>query len=248
MIGMSAQEVDIMRAVEDDFWWYRALRGHVLKAIDAPPAAFDLLDAGCGSGGMLARVHERFPQANLTGIDLTPRSVEVTHMRGTGAKVVQGSINALPFHKASFDVVVSLDVLVCGGVEPDRALREMHRVLRPNGQLILNLAAFDFLRGSHDIAVNGVRRFTRPRIESLLRDAGFKVERWTYWNMTLLPAATLARMASRRRAHDSSLPSDLTPLAPPLNAALAGLTKFELAASRFFPLPFGTSIFTVARK
>ncbi|HEX8679696.1 MAG TPA: class I SAM-dependent methyltransferase, partial [Chthoniobacterales bacterium] len=149
--GMSSVEIETMRSVEDDLWWYQALRTHVLGSIQPPRPAFDLLDAGCGTGGMLARVHERFPRAALSGLDFSARAIELTRLRETGATLVEGSVDALPFADASFDVVLSLDVIIVGGVNERRALAEMHRVLRRGGILILNLPAFDFLRGSHDV-------------------------------------------------------------------------------------------------
>ena len=64
---MSPDEHDIMRAVEDDYWWYQALRQHVADSIEPPGPAFSVLDAGCGTGGTLAAVRRHFPQAELTG-------------------------------------------------------------------------------------------------------------------------------------------------------------------------------------
>ena len=246
--GMSSVEIETMRSVEDDLWWYQALRAHVAGTIQPPRPEFDLLDAGCGTGGMLARVRERFPQAVLTGLDFSERAIELTRLRETGATLFQGSVDALPFADASFDVVLSLDVIIVGGVDEDRAIAEMHRVLRRGGTLILNLPAFDFLRGSHDVAVNIARRFDRSRLERLLARADFTVEHSTYWNMSLLPAVAAVRWLSRGRASQPQVSSDLKPMWPPLNAALAALAKSELAISRSAPLPFGTSLFAVARK
>src|SRR3982751_3884590 len=107
-VGMSSAEIETMRSVEDDLWWYRALRKHVIDCIRPNCAAFDLLDAGCGSGGMLARLRERFPEANLTGLDFSERALELTQSRETGATLVRGSTDALPFDDAAFDFVVSL--------------------------------------------------------------------------------------------------------------------------------------------
>jgi ubiquinone/menaquinone biosynthesis C-methylase UbiE len=246
--GMSSTEIETMRAVEDELWWYRALRGHVVDSLPRARSHFDLLDAGCGTGGMLARVREHCPQAVLTGLDFSERAIELTRLRETGATLALGSVDALPFADASFDVVLSLDVIIVGGVDEQRALAEMHRVLRRGGMLILNLPAFDFLRGSHDVAVNTARRFNRPRLARLLRAASFTVEHATYWNLSLLPAVAAVRWLSRRRAHQPQVASDLKPMWPPLNAALATLAKSELAISRRVPLPFGTSLFAVARK
>jgi ubiquinone/menaquinone biosynthesis C-methylase UbiE len=54
-----------MRSVEDDLWWYRGLRGHVVNSIEPAQPAFKLLDAGCGSGGMLERLRRHFPARRL---------------------------------------------------------------------------------------------------------------------------------------------------------------------------------------
>ena len=245
---MSVAEIDTMRSVEDDLWWYRGLRRHVVRTIDAPHPGFGLLDAGCGTGGMLSYVRAAFPQASLTGMDFSQRALELTAQRELGANLVQGSIDALPFADAEFDVLISLDVIVLHGIDDAKAVRELHRVLRPGGQLIMNLAAFDFLRGSHDAATNMARRYTRPRLARLLENAGFASHRMTYWNMNLMPAVAAVRWMSRGKAQQPDVQSDLKPMWPPLNAALAAIAHTELAISRVVPLPFGTSLFAVARK
>ena len=237
-----------MRSVEDDLWWYRALRRHVVESIAAPHPAFRLLDAGCGTGGMLAHVRARFREAALTAMDFGERALELTGERHLGAELVQGSTDQLPFGDAVFDAVLSLDVIVLHGIDDAKAIREMYRVLRPGGQLIMNVAAFDFLRGSHDAATNMARRYTRPRLAHLMAKTGFRVERMTYWNMSLMPAVAAVRWASRGRAQQSDVRSDLKPMWPPLNAALAAIAHAEFAISRSIALPFGTSLFTVARK
>lgn len=246
--GLSPQEVRAMRAVEDDLWWYRALRAHVVHSILPSGAEFDLLDAGCGTGGMLARVHEHFPRAKLTGIDLSEPGLQLTRERATGAELIRASTNQLPFPAASFDTVLSLDVLAFEGVDDARALAELHRVLRPGGALLINLPAFDFLRGSHDVAVNQFRRYTRPRLQTLLDAAGFARSRMTYWNITLSPAVAIVRLTSRARAQAPEVRSDLAPVWPPLNALLSAIARAELAISQYLPLPFGTSLFAVAHK
>ncbi|MDQ3118906.1 MAG: class I SAM-dependent methyltransferase [Verrucomicrobiota bacterium] len=246
--GMSDGEIETMRSVEDDLWWYRGLRGHVVRSIKPPHPGFSLLDAGCGTGGMLARVRANFPAAAMTGLDYSERALELTERRNTGATLEQGSADLLPLADAAFDVVLSLDVLVLRGVDDGAAIREMRRVLRPGGTLIVNVAAFDFLRGSHDAATNMARRYTRPRLRNLLEQAGFTIENMSYWNMTLLPAVALVRWTSRQRAEQPDVQSDLKPIWSPLNAALSVVAHLELAATRVFSLPFGTSLFVLARK
>jgi SAM-dependent methyltransferase len=245
---MSPDEHDIMRAVEDQYWWYQALRQHVAGSIAPPSPAFSLLDAGCGTGGTLATLRRHFPQAELTGIDDSEHAVKLSAGRGLDAHLLRASVHELPFANESFDFVMSLDVWSHAGVDDALAAHEAHRVLRPGGRLLLNLAAFDFLKGAHDYATDVDRRYTRPEVRALLEGAKFEVERLTYWNAAFTPPIAFLRWVSRRRLHREQPRSDFRPLPGFINAALKRVAALELTASRHLSLPFGTSLFAVARK
>jgi ubiquinone/menaquinone biosynthesis C-methylase UbiE len=245
---MKPHEHDIMRSVEDSYWWYRALRNHVVTSIKPEREDFSLLDAGCGSGGMLAKLRQEFPRADLTGIDDSAHAVELCRERNTGAQLLRAGVHELPFAADSFDVVLSLDVWTHASVDDGLAVHESYRVLRPNGKLILNLAAFDFLKGAHDKGVDAVRRYTRAQVRALLEGAGFTVQSITYWNATLTPPIALFRWLSRRRLEGEEPRSDFRRIPSFLNTTLARLVALELMASRHLSLPFGTSVFAVARK
>ena len=236
-----------MRAVEDDYWWYRALRREIASMIRPKRSDFSLLDAGCGSGGMLATLARRFPAASFVGMDLSEHAIKLTTRRATGATLTTGSINQLPFPDSQFDFVLSLDVLTNRGVDDHAALREACRVLRSGGELIVNVAALDFLRGSHDVAVDADRRYTRPQLAALLRGAGFRISRLTYWNMSLLPVIALMRWRSRKTP-SAEVQSDFAPLPLGLNAILTGLVRLEFGLSSVLPLPLGSSLLALARK
>ena len=246
---MDPREHDIMRSVEDHYWWYQALRQHVAESITPATASFSLLDAGCGTGGMLKVVREKFPLADLTGVDQSAHAVELAAERETGAKLIAASVHELPFPQGSFDFVLSIDVLSHAGVEEALALHETHRVLRPGGRLILNLAAFDFLKGAHDSAVDVDRRYTQRQARTLLEGADFAVERLSYWNATFAPPIALLRWLSRARPQTNERPrSDFRPLPLFVNSIFRRVAGLELRASRHVSLPFGTSLFAVARK
>ena len=247
---MKPHEHEIMRSVEDHYWWYQALREHVAGSIKPASPKFSLLDAGCGTGGMLATLREKFPEAELTGIDASEHGVELTADRELGARLTAASVNKIPFPVGSFDFVVSLDVWSHTGVDDTLAAHETYRVLHPGGRLILNLAAFEFLKGEHDFAVDVERRYTRLQVRALLEGAGFDIERLTYWNATLMPPIALVRWLSRMRQAraPAEARSDFRPLPRPVNSMLRRVAALELNASRHLSLPFGTSVFAVARK
>ena len=245
---MSPDEHDIMRAVEDEYWWYQALRQHVANSIAPPRPVFSLLDAGCGTGGTLATLRQNFPQAELTGIEESEHALSLTAGRNTGAHLVRASVHDLPFAEGSFDFVLSLDVWSHAGIDDALAAHETHRVLRPGGRLLLNLAAFEFLKGAHDFATDVDRRYTRPQVRALLEGANFKIEKLTYWNLAFTPPIALVRWFSRMRLHREEPRSDFRPLPGVVNAALKRVAALELTASRHLSLPFGSSLFAVARK
>jgi ubiquinone/menaquinone biosynthesis C-methylase UbiE len=230
---MQAREHDLLRAVEDAHWWHRTLRAQVLRVL--PPHA-RVLDAGCGTGGMLSVLHS----FDAHGIDASPSAIQHCQQRGL-SRVSLASVHALPFPDASFDAVLSLDVLYHANVDEARALAEMRRVLKPGGLLVMNLPAFECLRGSHDVAVSGVRRYTSCHVQRLLRLHSLKPEMTHYWNAWLFLPLLLWRRWGGMRQSDLQLPCGL------LNGPLAALGRLDAMLCRVLRVPFGSSLFVTAR-
>lgn len=218
-------------------WWYRALHARLLRAIDGVDGP--LLDAGCGTGGFLARVPARFA---AIGMDYHPPAA-ARAMHKAGVPAVSGSINTLPFDNGSFGVVVSADVLSHAAADPERALGEMFRVLRPGGRLVLNLPAFRWLLSAHDLRVHNTRRFTAGGVRALLADAGFAAPRARYWNGLLLPLMVAQRKLLARGTESRS---DVATFPPWQDRILFAATEIERALP--FPLPAGGSVLAVAHK
>jgi SAM-dependent methyltransferase len=223
-------EYELMDAAEAGMWWYRSLHGQVLDTLDAAgPRPGRLLDAGCGTGGFLARLCAARPGQRAVGLEYFPDAAGRAAAKA-GVPVSVGSVNALPFADASFATVVSLDVLSHGAVEPDQALAEMRRVLAPGGLLLVNLPAFEWLHSAHDLRVHNTRRFTAGSASSLLRAAGFTEIRPRYWNALLLPLMVVQRKLLARAPDHGS---DVAPLPPWLNRSLAAVTWLERRLQRW---------------
>ncbi len=92
----------------------------------------DVLEVGCGTGLILNRVATRARRA--VGVDISRGMLYQAAERGLN--VAQGDVTALPFADESFDVVYSYKVLA-HVKDIDRALREMARVTRRGGRLLL---------------------------------------------------------------------------------------------------------------
>ena len=94
-----------------------------------------ILDVGTGPGDAAGRAVERGAEA--TGIDVAAAMVEIAAERHPGATFLQASASDLPFPDGSFDAVVGNNVIQHVG-EPQRAAREMRRVLAPGGRVALS--------------------------------------------------------------------------------------------------------------
>jgi SAM-dependent methyltransferase len=253
-VGVKREEFEQMYRAEDRLWWYLALRRQVVATLGLDRASRSgtgaptcILDAGCGTGGMAARLR---PYGQVFGIDLAPYAVAVCR-EGRGLReTAVASITDLPFPDNSFDYAVSLDVISDAGTGNDAlAVAELARVLRPGGRACLNLPAYRWLAGEHDIAVETQRRYTRGEVHDLLVAAGLVIERITYWNCALLPLVAASRAASRLRGRSvSAARSDVTVPPAPINVALGTIARLEGRLLQRIDLPTGSSLLAVARK
>ena len=243
---MEPDEYRKMAGVEDAMWYYRALHRHVVRSLrsELPASGAQVLDAGCGTGGLLRQLREAQPAWLLTGLDFSPLACELARERASGVAVVQGSIAALPFPDASFDAVVSCDV-VCQVPDDGQAVREIDRCLKPGGIVVLTMPAYQWMYSYHDRSVANLRRYSRGQVNTLLGAAGFRVGRSSYWNMLPFPLAVVRRKIFPGKG----VASDVALFPAPIEAAFNGLMALEHGwLSCGGRMPFGSSVLTVARK
>nr|WP_255575179.1 class I SAM-dependent methyltransferase [Caldovatus aquaticus] len=236
-----------MDAVEDRMWWYRAVHARVIDALARRPGdpARPLLDAGCGTGGLLRRLAAALGGRPLVGLEYQEFAARRARAK-SGAVVVTGDVNALPFPDGAFGAAVSVDVLCHRLVSPERGLAELRRVLAPGGTLVLNLPAFEWLKSAHDRRVHNARRTTARAARAALAAAGFARIEARYWNALLLPLMIVQRklLAVREEAA-----SDVAPYPPWLDRMLHGVTSLERRlAALGLRYPAGGSVLLVATR
>ena len=245
---MDPSEYDKMYRLEEVNWWYVGRRNLVLKMA----ARFDnglsgkplrILDAGCGTG-----INLKYLQilGDVYGLDISKDALIFSRNRGLPS-LICGSADKLPFKNELFDLVLALDVIE--HIDEDlSAVRELNRVLKPGGRLILTVPAFQFLWTNHDLALHHKRRYTRSGILSILRLGSFENEKATYWNFSLfLPVATI-RLLKRFHRSGNEMQTDLAELPFHLNGLLQELIRIENWIIERIDLPVGVSVMCICRK
>lgn len=250
---MQPAEYLTLHRMEDHHWWFCTLRDMVLGELaerHAGSGPVKLLDAGCGTGGMMQRLRERHPDWSIRGVDSHEAALRCCTRRGLAEVVSRESVMQLSHGDATLDAVLCLDVLYHAQVDEHRALHELHRVLKPGGLLLLNLPAFGVLRGAHDDAVHGIRRYRTCDVEALLRGAGFAPRRLHYWNAWSFPLLLVWRRLSAWWFSESRSPavSDLRDTSTWLNDLLRVIAQADARLCRHLRPPVGSSVFAVAVK
>ncbi|MBS1724669.1 MAG: methyltransferase domain-containing protein [Armatimonadetes bacterium] len=237
---MQAEEYAKMRALEDRYWWFvsrRRLAHGLMRRYGRTGAK--VLDLGCGTGAMLSELNE-----DAVGVDFSPQALQFSHQRGLEG-LVNGNAEALPFRDATFDVIVSLDTLE--HVENHQAAAgEIARVLSSNGVAVINVPAYKWLWGPHDVALMHYRRYTRRQLSRLMAEAGLEVDKASYSVFFLFPVVVVLRLLERMRQGPAEVRLPAVPGV--LNRFLVGLQDVEASLIRWGSLPWGSSVVIVARK
>ena len=224
-----------MAALEQRHWWFRGRRAVIAAllrraGVEGPVR---MLDAGCGTGGNLLAFGYL---GEADGVDDSAEAVAVCHRRGLD-RVVQGTLDALPYPDATFGLLFATDVLE--HVDDDvAALRELRRVAAPGAALIVTVPAQPWLWSAHDVALHHRRRYRRRELVGRAVAAGWRVEAVTGFNTLLLPPIALARVL--RRGGEGS-DHDATP--PWLDRVLVQPLRLEgKLVARGRDLPPGVSL------
>jgi ubiquinone/menaquinone biosynthesis C-methylase UbiE len=104
-----------------------------------------VLDLGCGTGTLTLMLKRAHPEAEVTGLDGDPQVLKIARdkTRGTSIQSDEGLASSLPYPDSAFDrVVTSLVIHHLVADDKRRAFKEIHRVLKPSGELhILDFGA-----------------------------------------------------------------------------------------------------------
>jgi len=238
--------------VEDVHWWFVGRRRILLQVLNrylGPDGshARRILDVGCGTGTMLTYLAS---YGKVEGVDIDEEAIGYCRERGL-EDVRLGEAANLPFGDGSFDLVTALDVVE--HLEDDvAAFREMKRVLRPGGHILVTVPAHRFLWGDQDEVNMHKRRYVARELRDRLAESGFDVVRVSYMNALLfapIAAARLLRRLEHRVRPRTPHQSDFRYPAPgPVNPLLAAVFAAEGPVLTRVNIPFGVSILALAQK
>ena len=135
-----AQQYDRWATVYDRLWrQYVNQTVPVLEAWAKVGPGERVLDVGCGTGAFEKRLVEAGVAGDIVGIDLSPNMLRQARAKLADVPTVtfqQADVHALPFDDAGFDIVVSASTFHYFD-DPDQALNEIARVLRPGGRFVV---------------------------------------------------------------------------------------------------------------
>lgn len=231
--------------VQKKHWWFVSKKKIVLDFIDRYVSTNDnhkILDIGCGSGLMLNALEQI---GDTYGMDMSDDAINFSKEIFSGT-VKKGMLpDNIPYDEEYFSLVVALDVIE--HVDDDRAsLTAIRSHIAEGGQAVISVPACMFLWSEHDVLNEHKRRYTLEELKGKLIDAGFTIEKISYFNTFLFPLISLVRMMNnllkRKGASEIDLPH------PAINYIVEKIFSLEKYFLRIMNFPIGVSVLAVVRK
>jgi 2-polyprenyl-3-methyl-5-hydroxy-6-metoxy-1,4-benzoquinol methylase len=195
-----------------------------------------ILEIGCGSGYILDHLQKN-GFMNVSGVDSSKNFLKYYKNIKKSTKLI--------VQKNKYDLILLLDVIEHVRKE-ETLLKKIYAMLKQDGILIISAPAYGFLWSHHDDLNKHYRRYTKSSLNVILNKNNFLIKRSTYWNSIMLPPIFLIKqiekMLNIKKSNIESTPTWFN-----------GIYKLILSVENIFvrsgvSLPFGLSIFTVAKK
>jgi SAM-dependent methyltransferase len=247
---METPEYRMLYELETRYWWFRNLHDMLTDMVSPQLSPADrVLDAGCGTGGLLLRLNALSSQ--VYGFDLSADARPFWRERGVLAQTAIASINEIPYADNTFASVISADILECDGVDAHRAYAELVRVTRPGGLVVVVVPAYQWMMTKgHHTAVHAVRRYNGKTLRALAAGLPVTIQRVTHGFAAVFPLVAATRLMKRwqERRGQVAIKSELQPLNPLVNGILYGITNLERYLMRYTDMPFGSSLIMMGVK
>jgi 2-polyprenyl-3-methyl-5-hydroxy-6-metoxy-1,4-benzoquinol methylase len=177
-----------------DYW--AQTRARILSDWVAESDPDSVLDLGCGSGYLTARIADQLDGATVRGIDRDEESIAVATDRVTAATFEVGDL--FEVDASNVDVVLLADVIEHFEA-PEQALAAARDCLAPDGEILVSVPAHPSLFGPHDEANGHHERYHRDRLAAVGSDAGLRLTRSRHTNVIpLVPYWIYQRVLERR--------------------------------------------------
>jgi SAM-dependent methyltransferase len=187
-----------MIELQEKHWWFVARREVIQSIMNLQmneSSTSKVLEIGCGVGGNVGLLSQ---SGNYLGIDMHRSAVDYCSEKFPQFDFQCTRMEDIPreFSSNKFDSIYILDVLE--HIDDQIAiLKSTQNYLNQNGKILLTVPAFEFLWSPHDDFVHHVRRYTKNGLKKTLEEAGFKIERISYFNSILFPLALIQRLSMR---------------------------------------------------
>jgi SAM-dependent methyltransferase len=241
---MNPSPYEIEERVQTFHWWFvvrRKLLKTILCSLNLQRESLTM-DIGCGVGSNLSL---------LKAIGLKAMGCDRSFDNLLLAKnkfflpFINGDLENLPIRSSSVELVIATDVLE--HLQDDIAgVRELCRILRRNGHLIVTVPAFQSLWGTQDIVTGHKKRYSKRDISNVLKHNGFQIMRSSYFNFFLFFPILFARRVIRLLGLQLHSENEIN--FPLLNFFLKTIFSLEPYLLKYLPFPFGVSIVCVAKK
>jgi len=166
-------------------WDHSIILPPIVQALRSVPAHGAVLDLGCGNGAMLAEIRKR-GSWKLCGLDSSESAVSMAQSQGFDVRLADATVDSASlFEPHSFDLIVSAEVIE-HVYDPRGFLRQAHRLLRPQGRLLLTTPYHGYLKnlliavmGKFDSHVNPlwdcghIKFWSRATLSAALTETGF---------------------------------------------------------------------------
>jgi len=230
---------------EATHWWFTGRRRLFAREIDNTglPRTGRVLDVGTSTGANLRLLRDLGFQA-ADGLDFSQEAIRYCREKGLGV-VRQGDACHMPFADESFNLALATDIIE--HVDDDmEALREIRRVLKSDGKVLITVPAFQILWGLQDRVSQHKRRYIKRDLVDRVERAGFRIEVCYYFNFLLfLPIFIGRRLIDIFRLNVQSEAQINSPL---LNRIFSAIFTVDVAMAPILRPPFGVSILIVAKK
>ena len=244
--GFKPEYFSRLAQIEELNFWFRARNELIQWALrNYFPDAKSFFEVGCGTGFVLAGIHENFPRMSLAGSEIFADGLAIAKARLPEVELHQMDARRIPFER-EFDLVGAFDVLE-HLVEDESALVQMFNAAQPGGGLLITVPQHAFLWSATDEHAMHQRRYNRAELRRKVESAGFRVERITSFNSLLLPLMICSRMQRKRDQHPD--PWREFEINRALNKTFESILKLErMMITKGISFPAGGSLLLIGRK